>query len=511
MNISIDKDSKEPVYEQIRRQVLDLVNDGLLIAGQKIPSVRDLSRQLGVSVKTVYSAYESLAAEKIIETRHGSGTYITDNPDIVTGNNLRTREEMGGNIDELPPMRWEPYFLTSGFFGMPWFEGNTEKFIKMSLGSPDPSLFPFDRIKQVATTMLWYPKEFFFDIGHPQGFQPLVEYLEKEMALEGVPMAEGENDIILTGGFQRALSLVLERIIKPGQLVAIESPTYSGIMNLLAAKEIGYVAIPMDKHGMDTDYLAGVLNQGEVRAIITIPTFHNPTGITMSKARREHLLRLAARHRVPIIEDDWGRQLRYEGKSSPPLKAMDTGGYVIHIGTFSKCFLPGLRIGWITSPAPLSVSLVRAKAGSDSGDSFFNQALLHEIIVKGHFSRHLRKTLREYKKRRDIMCSTLTAHLPKGCSFLKPQGGFYVWVELPANIKSLPLLSLARQAGMEFLPSSFCMPDRNDGPALRLSFSRTSVEDIEEGVGILCKVIKDCIDNPDLLSSGAHSYEDLYK
>lgn len=511
MNITIDKDSKEPVYEQIRRQVLDLVNDGLLMAGQKVPSVRDLSRQLGVSVKTVYSAYESLAAEKIIETRHGSGTYITDNPDIVTGHNLRTREEMGGNIDELPPMRWEPYFLTSGFFGMPWYESDKAKFIKMSLGSPDPSLFPFDRIKQVATTMLWYPKEFFFDIGHPQGFQPLVEYLEKEMALEGVPMAEGENDIILTGGFQRALSLVLERIIKPGQLVAIESPTYSGIMNLLAAKEIGYVAIPMDKNGMDTDYLAGVLNQGEVRAIITIPTFHNPTGITMSKARREHLLRLAARHRVPIIEDDWGRQLRYEGKASPPLKAMDTGGYVIHIGTFSKCFLPGLRIGWITSPAPLSVSLVRAKAGSDSGDSFFNQALLHEIIVKGHFSRHLRKTLREYKKRRDIMCKTLTEKLPEGCSFQRPQGGFYVWVELPSHIKSLPLLSLARQAGMEFLPSSFCMPDRNDGPALRLSFSRSSAEDIEEGVGILCKVIQDCLSNPELLSSGAHSYEDLYK
>ncbi|MCB1218897.1 PLP-dependent aminotransferase family protein [bacterium] len=511
MNLSIDKDSREPVYEQIRRQVTDLVNDGLLAAGQKIPSVRDLARQLGVSVKTVYSAYEALAAEKIIETRHGSGTYITEHPEVVSGQNLRTREEMGGNLEELPPMRWEPYFLQSGFFVMPPYREKNQKLIRMSLGSPDPALFPFDKIKQVATTMLWYPKEFFFDIGHPQGFQPLVEFLEKEMALEGVPMAEGENDIILTGGFQRALTLVLDRILKPGQMVAVESPTYSGIMNLLMSKEIGYVSIPMDKHGMDTDYLAGVLNQGEVRAIITIPTYHNPTGITMSKARREHLLRLAARHRVPIIEDDWGRQLRYEGKASPPLKAMDTGGYVIHIGTFSKCFLPGLRIGWVTCPAPLSVSIVRAKAGSDSGDSFFSQALLHEIIVKGHFSRHLRKTIREYKKRRDAMCAALAANLPEGCSFQKPAGGFYVWVEMPAAIKSLPLLTLARNAGVEFLPSSYCMPDRKDGSALRLSFSRTSVEEIEEGVGILCRVIRDCIANPDLLSGGAHSYEDLYK
>ncbi|MCB1185565.1 PLP-dependent aminotransferase family protein [bacterium] len=511
MNLSIDKDSREPVYEQIRRQVTELVNDGLLAAGQKIPSVRDLAKQLGVSVKTVYSAYEALAAEKIIETRHGSGTYITEHPDVVTGANLRTREEMGGRLEEIPPMRWEPYFLQSGFFGMPPYRDKSQKLIRMSLGSPDPGLFPFDKIKQVATTMLWYPKEYFFDRGNPQGFHPLIEYLEKEMALEGVPMAEGENDIILTGGFQRALTLVLDRILKPGQMVAIESPTFSGIMNLLMSREIGYVSIPMDKNGMDTDYLAGVLNQGEVRAIITIPTYHNPTGITMSKARREHLLRLAARHRIPIIEDDWGRQLRYEGKATPPLKAMDTGGYVIHIGTFSKCFLPGLRIGWITCPAPLSVSMVLTKHGSDAGDSFFNQALLHEIILKGHFSRHLRKTIREYKRRRDAMCAALSKNLPEGCSFHKPSGGFYVWVELPNNIKSLPLLTFARNAGVEFLPSSYCMPDRKDGPALRLSFSRTSVEEIEEGVGTLCRVIQDCIDNPDMLSSGAHSYEDLYK
>src|SRR5690606_26066099 len=127
------------------------------------------------------------------------------------------------------------------------------------------------------------------------------------------------------------------------------------------------------ENGMDTDYLATVLNRGEVKAVITIPTFHNPTGVTMSHARREHLIKLAARHRVPIIEDDWGRQLRYGGESPPLLKAMDPGGYVIHIGTYSKSLLPGLRIGWITCPAGLSVPLVCAKLGSDNADSYFLQ------------------------------------------------------------------------------------------------------------------------------------------
>ena len=510
MNIKIDKASQEATYEQIRRQVEELVRDGLLAAGSKLPSVRELAKSLGVSVKTVRRAYDELAADNVIETRHGSGTFVTEHPEVVCGTNLRTREEMGGPLSELPPMRWEPFSFKSDFVAMPRSEKHTD-LIRFSWASPDPELFPFDKIKQVATNMLWYPKEFFFDIAHAQGYQPLVEYLEREMALSGVPMAEGENDILITGGFQRAFALVLDMILRPGQKVAVEAPTYTGILNLLLAKRIDHVSIPMDANGMDTEYLAGVLAQGEVRAIITMPTYHNPTGITMSKDRREHLLRLAARHRVPIVEDDWGRLLRYEGEAPPPLKSLDPGGYVIHIGTFSKCFMPGLRIGWITSPAPLSFPLYRAKVGADSGDALFLQALLHEFILKGYFAKHLRKTVKEYKRRRNAMCKALKEHLPRSCRFTVPKGGLTIWVELPDNIKTLPLLSLAREVGVEFLPAAFCMPDRQDTSALRLSFSRSSTEEIESGIKSLCRVIAECIRTPDLLDKGAKTEKDLYK
>jgi 2-aminoadipate transaminase len=510
MNLTIDRESKTPVYEQIRQQVTQLVKDGLLAGGTRIPSVRELARDLGISVKTVRSAYDELAAEHIIETKHGSGTYVADRPDVAMGANLRTREEMTGALAELPPMRWDPYDYRSEFFAMPRSKSHGGGLIRFTMSSPDPALFPFERIKQVATNMLWYPQEFFFDRGNAQGYQPLVEHLEKTMALAGVPMAEGENDIILTGGFQRALSLILGLIVKDGQKVAIEAPTYAGILNLLIAAKIDYVAIPVDENGMDTEYLAGVLTQGEVKAIITIPTYHNPTGVTMSQERREHLLRLAARHRVPIIEDDWGRHLRYEGEAPPPLKAMDAGGYVIHIGTFSKSFLPGLRIGWITCPAAFSLPLVRAKAASDKGDSHFLQALLHEMILKGHFEKHLRRTVKEYRRRRDCMADMLRRYLPKECRFRVPSGGFTIWVELPPELLSLPLLNLARQNGVEFAPAAFCMPDRKDAPALRLSFARNTTDVIEVGVKSLCSVIADCIENPALLSSGTHEYEDLF-
>src|SRR5262245_11595043 len=141
MYIKLDQTTKEPAYKQIHRQIAEMVRDGLLEAGSKIPSVRELARSLGVSVKTVYNAYETLAAENIIETRGGSGTYVTEQPGVVTGTNLRTREEMGGELTELPPMRWEPYQFGTDFFGMPMRE--TGDLIKLTQAYPDPGLFPF--------------------------------------------------------------------------------------------------------------------------------------------------------------------------------------------------------------------------------------------------------------------------------------------------------------------------------------------------------------------------------
>lgn len=509
MDLKVNKRDSQPIYEQIRSQIEGLVRSGVLVPGDKIPSVRQLALKLGVGKNTVSQAYDELSAESIIETRQGSGTYISEHAEVATGASLhRNGDSLDGN--ERPKMRWEPYNFRSEFFGLP-VSPRSDGMIRFTQASPDPGLFPFDRIKQVANNMLWYPKEFFFDRGHPQGYQPLVEHLEKEMALSGVQMEEGQNDVIITAGFARALDLVLGYLLQPGQKVAIESPSYPGLLNVLIAKRLDYIAIPLDSEGMDTEYLEGVVRRGEVSAVITIPTYHNPTGITMSQQRREHLLSIAERFNLPIIEDDYGRHLRYEGLAPPPLKALDTGGYVIHIGTFSKVFLPGMRIGWITCPAEISKPLLRTKMGLDRGDSFFLQSLLHEFITKGHFAKHVRKSLREYKLRRAAMVETLNECLPGGCKFVEPKGGFCIWLELPAHFKSLPLLSLAREEGVDFVPANMVTPDRKDTNGLRLSFSRNTPENIRSGIKILCSLISDCLTNTELLKSGISDYEGLFK
>ncbi|MCB1187629.1 PLP-dependent aminotransferase family protein [bacterium] len=510
MNLTIDKQGSEPVYEQIRRQIEELVGEGLLTAGTRIPSVRQLAASLGLSKNTVSVAYEELAARHIIETKPGSGTFICARPEVATGVNLGRRNEMNGELSDFPPMRWEPYFFRSEFFGM--LPGKrVSEMIRFTHNYPDPELFPFERIKQVATNMLWNPQSFFFDISHPQGYQPLVEHLEKEMALAGIPMAEGQNDIIITGGFQRALSLILDFIVRPGQKVAIESPSYSNLLNLLIAKHIDYLPVPVDSEGMDTEFLATAMARGEVCAVICTPDFHNPTGICMSRERREHLLRLAMQHRVPILEDDQGRKLRFEGEDNPPLKSMDYGGYVIHASSYGMCFLPGLPIAWVTTPAAISAPLLDAKLAADRGDSYFLHVLMHNFIVKGHFDRHIRKSQREYKRRRDAMVETLSKYLPSECRYRVPQGGFTIWLELPQPMNSMKVLEHSRRAGVDFVPAPIVMPDRKDCNCLRLSYSRNGVEDIRSGIRTLCDVIRSCVDNPDLMEGPEMKYEDLLK
>jgi GntR family transcriptional regulator/MocR family aminotransferase len=507
VNLAVDKSSAEPAYEQISRQIEDLVRQGLLGPGARIPSIRQLAQRLGLANSTVAIAYDELAARRVIETRRGSGTFIAG--EVVAPASVDLGRGKGGSSSESRPMNWEKYFFGSDFFGMPVGAQN-KKLIRFTQASPDPALFPLERIKQVSASMLWTPQSFFFDRANPQGYQPLVEHIEKEMALAGVPMAAGQNDVILTGGFQRALSLLIDYLVREGQKVAIEAPCFTQLLNLLIAKRVGYVPIPVDGQGMDTEYLGGVLARGEVQAVITIPTFHNPTGVCMSRQRREHLLRLAEQFRVPIIEDDWGRLLRYEGEDDRPLKALDDGGHVIHIGSYSKCLLPGLRIGWITCPSAISTQLVCAKLGADNSDSQFLQALLYNFIEGSHFHRHIRHTVKQYKKRRDAMCDTLAQCLPAGCRYRQPQGGFSVWLELPGHVRSMPLLRLARERGVDFSPAAFMMPDRFDTSALRLCFSRIAETEIVRGTQILCEVIGDAMNNPELLQGGFQSFEELF-
>ncbi|MEZ5339738.1 MAG: PLP-dependent aminotransferase family protein [bacterium] len=492
--LQIRPESSQPVYEQLALQLRQMIRDGLLEPGCKLPGMRELAAQLGVSLNTVHAACNLLIADNLLITRRGSGTFVCQQPDVVLGMNLRTASELLAD-STAPRMDWSALDLAADDFIHPP-PPRLKGLVNLAKASPDPALYPFDRVKKVVSNMLWNPQELFFEYGHVQGHQPLVEHLERQMALRGVPMAVGENEIIITGGFQRALSILLHHLVRDGRRVLVEDPGYSAVINLLHSERIAHTGIPLDDEGIDPEALRRELERGDVAVVICTPDFQNPTGICMSDGRRRELLALAQEFAVALIEDDWGSELRYDGVRLPPLKALDGGGHVIHVGSYSKSFLPGLRIGWITCPADLAVSLLVAKKGTDRVDNIFLQALLHEFILRGYYERHLRSVIRSYRRRRDLMCSLLEQHLPASCRFRKPQGGLSVWLQLPAGWKSGRLLPLARQRGVEFLPGSYCSVSRLDGNALRLSFSRNEPAEIERGILSLCSLLQDCSRRP---------------
>ncbi len=514
MHIQIDKNAPVPLYRQIVAEVRRLIDAGLLAAGTRLPSSRELAEKLGISRKTVLVAYQELIADRYLESRPQSGTYVVDRSALadITGEPVASS---GGIVDPdevSRTMDWTPYEIPGAFFSLPPSRQATQQptppisFIK---ALPDSRLFPFEQIKQITQQLLWDPKAFFFDYGHPQGYQPLVEHLEKKEALSGVAMAPGQNDVVVVSGFQQGLNLLMSLLLRPGKAVLVEQPTYAAILNLLIARRIPYHGVPVDENGMRVEKIPAILKKKKIGAIVTIPTFHNPTGTVMSEDRRRKLLDIAAEHQLPVIEDDYAQDLRYDGSELPSLKSLDSAGVVIRLGSFSKIFLPGLRLAWVTLPSDLAVALVRMKRGCDRGDSFFLQVIMHEFILKGYLDKHLRRTKRIYKARRDALLETMDETWPKELTWTRPEGGFNLWVNLPKKLKSLALYHYCRERGAEFAVANFFWPGKQDASGFRLSWSLLEEGEIIDGATRLGAALKEVLADPKVLDEPAKIYGEL--
>jgi DNA-binding transcriptional MocR family regulator len=513
MFLNIDRSRREPVYQQIRDGIVAMIKAGTLQPGDKLPGTRELAAQLAVSRKTVLQAYMELAADSWVETQPGSCTYVLDRCLLTAmqwpGQQPKALEVVAPSEsdDELDVTRmdWEPYQLDARYFSMPSYahhwKGDGE-WISFRRAIPDVRLFPFERIKKVSSQMLWDPKAYFFDYGNPQGYMPLLEHLEMCLAKDGVEVTDERTDLVICSGFQVSLNLLLTLLIKPGELVVVEDPTFNSILNILRARGIPHRGVPMEHDGMDVDYLERLLAREKPRLIITIPTLHNPMGVSMSLDKRERVLALAQRHGVPVIEDQWAMFLGHDGKREPPLKALDAGGHVIQIGSFSKSFLPGTRVAWVALPRELGLSFVKAKRAMDRSDSYFLQTLVYEFIKKGFMDLHCRKVERIYRARRELMDEMMRQHFTSDVSWKKPAGGFSYRVSLPERCSASELLKLAIEHGVEFAPGNYFQVNGRDTNSLRLAFSTLTQPQIRQGIKRLGKVVSEVLGGARRRASG---------
>jgi 2-aminoadipate transaminase len=278
----------------------------------------------------------------------------------------------------------------------------------------------------------------------------------------------------------------------------VESPTYLGALQAWNAYGAEYVPVSCDENGMDTDALEEALRTGP-KFIYVLPNFQNPTGVTLSLERRKKLVELADRYGVPIIEDDPYGQLRYEGDHLPSVEVLDaecqtnSGSYtgnVIYLSTFSKVLSPGLRLAWVVAPPEIIRKLVQAKQGADLHTAVFNQMIALEVSQHGFLDKHVQKIIEVYRERRDVMLDALEEHMPKGVSWTRPQGGLFLWVTAPEHINTANMMIEAVQEKVAFVPGESFYPCGGGQNTMRMNFSFSNPQLINEGIGRLARVLR---------------------
>jgi GntR family transcriptional regulator/MocR family aminotransferase len=433
----------------------------------------------------VENAYGELETEGLIYSKMGSGTYVLP-PDPLFA---FSKGRPGGSW----PL-WQQEFELEAPDGKSLEEragkgaGNA-RIINFASGIGDSHLFPAEDFRKVLQAVMRRDGIAALDYGEPNGHGPLRETIAHILASQGL-QTQAEN-VLITAGSQQALSLVSQLLLKTGDVIMVESPTYSGALDLFRALGFKVVGVPVDRNGMQVDVLETLLQQHHPKLIYTIPTFHNPTGTCLSSQRRLQLIILADRYNIPILEDDFVGDLRYEGRSQPALKALDPGGRVIYVSTFSKILMPGLRVGFLVAEGPVYDRLVHFKRVNDLATSTLIQRALEAYVTVGRYQSYLRRSCQIFRKRRDAMVSALGRHLPAGIRFDLPQGGLFIWLQLPEGLSAESLLPFAREQGVGFAPGSGFFPEGRDGGSwIRLNFVAQATDRIEEGIQRLGRAIR---------------------
>lgn len=373
--------------------------------------------------------------------------------------------------------------------------------ISLATGLPDTASFPGELLQSVLVEMARKSKAELLQYTPTEGISGVKDRIVEVMAAEGVK-ADADNILVTTGG-QQAIDLVTRVFIDPGDTIITEAPTYPGAVPSFLSFEAEAVQIDLDDDGMRIDLLEQELDRLDQEGITpkfiyTIPTFHNPAGVTMSLERRRRLVEVAAERRLLVLEDNPYGMLRYSGEPLPTLRELDEGNFVIYLGTFSKILSPGLRMGWIEAPSPVIEKCNIAKAAADLNSSGLSQYLITTYFEQADWHDWVRTASEIYRSRRDVMLGALERYFPPEASWTKPDGGLFIWATLPEQIDTTDLLTRALRSNVAFVPGAGAYlgskPDPRGRNTMRLNFSGVDEERIVEGIRRIGEVIGEQLD-----------------
>ncbi len=366
--------------------------------------------------------------------------------------------------------------------------------ISLAGGLPDPNLFPKKELSEIASYVIREYGSAALQYSITRGVTLFRKTLSYFMSTKDINVPP--DNILVTTGSQQALDLISRALIDPGDLIAVELPTYLAALNAFMLSEPQFIGIPIDDNGMRVDILEEKLRKlksegKKIKMVYTVPTAQNPSGITMSQDRRKHLLELAEQYDFIIVEDDPYSHFLFEPIEFKHLKAMDKNGRVIYLSTFSKILAPGLRIGWVAAHGDFISILERAKQNLDLHTPTLSQYIAMEAIKRGVIDKYIPVMRDTYKRKRDVMLEALETYFPQGCRWTHPVGGLFVFAYVPESIDTKKMLLKAIDAGVAYVPGRAFFVDGSGWNTMRLNFSYPPEEKIVEGIRILGKVIKD--------------------
>lgn len=481
--ITLDEKSAQPKYKQIISQVVEKINNGVLMAGDRLPSTRNLSQMLGVHKSTVALAYQELWSLGYIDLSPGACAVVRSRKKLIVKSPLEGK----GLIE------WSKISsIENNFDKIQSMDGNIIDFSTMNM---EASMIPIESFRSSLNEIIKKQGNDLFKYGSTMGYNPLREYVAKHLESHGISVYPEE--IMITNGTQHAIDLILRFAAAPGKSIVIEAPTYKEILPLIDYYKYKPVEIPMSPTGMDLDILEEKIITEKPSLIYTMPNFQNPTGITTTQAHRERLIGISEKNGIPIIEDGFQEEMKYFGKTVLPIKSMDKNKTVIYCSTFSKVLFPGVRVGWIAADRELILRLASLRYFSEIAPNMILQAGLYNFCTKGYYNQHLARLHRTYRKRMRTALDSLNKYVDKNLAdWLEPSGGYLIWLKLKI-IKKYPPNEYFESFGVVVSMGRRYFYSSNDGIYIRLSISALDELEIEEGIKRLGRAVDKLIMNND--------------
>ncbi len=465
-------------YKRLAVEIEEKITNGTYKVGEKLPSIRQLHKRLDLSISTIFRAYVDLETNGWIEARPKSGYYVK--PEL----SYRPQAPVPSDVPASRHKVALPSFVNRVLKAM-----NNPEYLHLGSAVIAPDYLPYRPFLKILKQLNSHEMKSIVSYNLPQGDPELRRQLA--IGTLGVMEGIGAEDIIVTNGCTEAMSLSLKALVKPGDTIAIESPTFYGVLPLLEELDVFVVEVPTDPiHGADVDALARIVHSNKICAGLFMPNFHNPLGALMTDEKKRQLVQLANEYQMPIIEVDVNSELFYGKKRPLPLKAFDENDMVLTCSSFSKTVASGLRIGWVIPGKRYIEKIQKLKTGFSVSTSSLDQYLLAKFLESGVYERHLRSLRDRVKKQVNKFARTIQLHFPLGTRLAVPQGGILLWIQLPDGTDGFDLYRKALEHRISILPGVVCSSSKKLAEYIRIGCGFPFTREMEEGIATLGALTK---------------------